>query len=211
MKKMLAAVAAVVAVGSLATGSASASTTSSLWGKITSNRLTYLTSALNATGLDDVMKDCEAEVAPITVFGPTNAAFEALFAALGIDPNTAEGEAAIAALVEDGTLEAILTYHVVPGAVMSTDLEEGLVTTLNGKKVQFTESGGTWYVNNAKITKVDIEACNGVLHVIDAVLLPSDGDLGGDTGSGTTMAMLAAALLGAGLLVTAISRRRIAA
>ncbi|MFM8267374.1 MAG: fasciclin domain-containing protein [Ilumatobacteraceae bacterium] len=210
MKKMLAAVAAVVAVGSLATGSASASTTSSLWGKITSNRLTYLTSALTATGLDDVMKDCEA--GPITVFGPTNAAFEALFAALGIDPNTPEGEAAIAALVEDGTLEAILLYHAVPGAVMSTDLTESTVSTLlTGKKVQFTESGGAWYVNNAKITKVDIEACNGVLHIIDAVLLPSDGDLGGDTGSGTTMAMLAAALLGAGLLVTAISRRRVTA
>lgn len=206
MKKMLAAVAAVVAVGSLATGSASASTTSSLWGKITSNRLTYLTSALTATGLDDVMKDCEA--GPFTVFGPTDAAFEALFAALDIDPNTPEGEAAIAALVADGTIEAILTYHVIPGTVMSGDLEEGSVATLNGKKVEFTESGGSWYINNAKITKVDIEACNGVLHIIDAVLLPSDGDLGGDTGSGTTMAMLAAALLGAGLLVTAISRRR---
>ena len=102
---------------------------------------------------------------PFTVFAPTNAAFAKLLDALDI---TAEE------LLAQPDLAKVLTYHVVAGKVMSTDLTDGLeADTVNGEKVKFDLSGDPM-VNDAAITSVDIEATNGVIHVIDTVLVPEN-------------------------------------
>jgi uncharacterized surface protein with fasciclin (FAS1) repeats len=119
-----------------------------------------LAAALTAAGLVDTLKG----EGPFTVFAPTDAAFAAL------------PEGTVEALLNDiPALTAILTYHVVPGKVMSTDLSEGLTaTTVNGADITITLEGGA-KVNGATISAADIEASNGVIHVIDAVILPPEG------------------------------------
>lgn len=102
---------------------------------------------------------------PFTVFAPTNAAFEKLLGALDI---TAEE------LLAQPDLAKVLTYHVVSGKVMSTDLTDGMkAATLNGQEVAFDLSASP-KVNDSAITAVDIEATNGVIHVIDTVLVPEN-------------------------------------
>jgi transforming growth factor-beta-induced protein len=99
---------------------------------------------------------------PFTVFAPTNAAFDALFAQLGIsgiDDLTAE------------QLVPILTYHVVPGNVVSTELSSGEVGTLNGQNLSVDLSAGV-KINESEVIAADIQGSNGVVHVIDQVLLP---------------------------------------
>ena len=99
---------------------------------------------------------------PFTVFAPTNEAFKALFKQLGVSG------------VKDLTAEQltpILTYHVVSGKVMSTDLTNTSVATLNGQKIKVDLSNGV-KINESKVTKADISGTNGVVHVIDRVLLP---------------------------------------
>lgn len=100
---------------------------------------------------------------PFTVFAPTNAAFEAL------------PEGTLETLLKPENkdqLVSILTYHVVPGKVMSTDLSDGMkAATVNGAEVTITTAGGA-KVNGANVVSADIEASNGVVHVIDAVILP---------------------------------------
>jgi len=99
---------------------------------------------------------------PFTVFAPTNEAFKALFKQLGVSG------------VKDLTAEQltpILTYHVVSGKVMSTDLTNSSVATLNGQKIKVDLSNGV-KINDSKVTKADISGSNGVVHVIDRVLLP---------------------------------------
>jgi transforming growth factor-beta-induced protein len=100
---------------------------------------------------------------PFTVFAPTNDAFETLFAALGIsgiDDLTAE------------QLIPILTYHVVSGNVLSTDLSSGTVPTLSdGKQLTVDLSSGV-KINDSQVLAADIQGANGVVHVIDKVLLP---------------------------------------
>lgn len=99
---------------------------------------------------------------PYTVFAPTNEAFKALFKQLGVSG------------VKDLTAEQltpILTYHVVSGKVMSTDLTNTSVATLNGQKIKIDLSNGV-KINESKVTKADISGTNGVVHVIDRVLLP---------------------------------------
>jgi uncharacterized surface protein with fasciclin (FAS1) repeats len=100
---------------------------------------------------------------PFTVFAPTDAAFAALPAgvvdALLLDPT--------------GDLAQILLYHVASGNVLSTDLSDGqIVTTLQGQTVTIDITGGNVFVNNAQVIVADLLAENGVVHVIDAVLLP---------------------------------------
>ncbi|VVT04910.1 fasciclin domain-containing protein [Rhizobium sp. EC-SD404] len=100
---------------------------------------------------------------PFTVFAPTDEAFAAL------PDGTVED-----LLLEENRdqLVSILTYHVVPGAVASSDLTEGLTAaTVEGSEVTFTLEGGP-KVNEANITQADITADNGVIHVIDAVIMP---------------------------------------
>jgi uncharacterized surface protein with fasciclin (FAS1) repeats len=100
---------------------------------------------------------------PFTVFAPTDAAFAALPAGTVEDLLKPENK---------DKLIAILTYHVIAGKVMSTDLSEGLkAATVQGSEVTITLNGGA-KVNGATISTADIEASNGVIHVIDAVILP---------------------------------------
>jgi transforming growth factor-beta-induced protein len=99
---------------------------------------------------------------PFTVFAPTNDAFKSLFSQLGVSG------------VKDLTAEQltpILTYHVVSGKVMSTDLSNTSVATLNGQKIKIDLSSGV-KINDSKVVAADIEGKNGVIHVIDSVLIP---------------------------------------
>lgn len=101
---------------------------------------------------------------PFTVFAPTNEAFAALPAgvldALLLPENVA-------------TLAKILTYHVVSGMVMAADVKDGDVATVEGSTVKLSTKGGVT-VNKAKVVIADVMADNGVIHAIDAVILPKD-------------------------------------
>ena len=101
---------------------------------------------------------------PFTVFAPTDAAFEALPEGTVEDLLKPENK---------DKLVSILTYHVVPGKVMSSDLSEGMTAkTVQGGEIKITLEGGP-KVNGATISAPDVEAGNGVIHVIDAVILPA--------------------------------------
>jgi transforming growth factor-beta-induced protein len=100
---------------------------------------------------------------PFTVFAPTNDAFAALFAALGISDLD---EVA----VED--LTSILTYHVVGDNVMSTELSAGSVASISGEEFEVTIDGEVMINGTVKVVATDIQGTNGVIHVIDAVLVP---------------------------------------
>ena len=100
---------------------------------------------------------------PLTVFAPTDDAFAALPAGLVDCLLLPESKDA---------LTAILTYHVVDGAVMSTDLTAGPVPTLQGEDITVDLSDGVTLNDSVKVTTADIEASNGVIHVIDGVLVP---------------------------------------
>jgi uncharacterized surface protein with fasciclin (FAS1) repeats len=127
---------------------------------VAAGSFTTLVAAVQAAGLVDTLKGA----GPFTVFAPTDAAFAALPA--GTVENLLKPE-------NKDQLVAILTYHVVPGKVMSTDLSEGLkAKTAQGGDVTITLDGGP-KVNGAVISGPDIAASNGVIHVIDAVILPS--------------------------------------
>jgi len=105
------------------------------------------------------------EDAQFTVFAPTDAAFAAL------DPTF------LANLVNNDTanLTKILTYHVVTGKTMSTDLSNGMrVKTVQGKQITIKIENGKVYIDNAMVTTADIACSNGVIHVIDAVIVPKD-------------------------------------
>jgi uncharacterized surface protein with fasciclin (FAS1) repeats len=119
-----------------------------------------LAAALTAAGLVDTLKG----PGPFTVFAPTDAAFAALPAGTVDTLLKPENKA---------KLTAILTYHVVAGKVMAADvvkLKEA--KSVNGAMVAVKVDGGNVMINNAKVTTADIEASNGVIHVIDTVLLP---------------------------------------
>ena len=124
------------------------------------DRFSTLVAAVSAAGLVETLQG----PGPFTVYAPLNDAFAAL---------------------PDGTVEtllkpenkdqlvAVLTYHVVPGKVMAADVV-GLssATTVNGKDVHIRVRDGAVHINRATVTATDIEASNGVIHVIDKVLLP---------------------------------------
>lgn len=110
---------------------------------------------------------------PYTVFAPTNEAFEALPAGLLdelLKPKNKE------------VLTQILTYHVVAGEVMSTDIEPGDVPTVEGEDLTIAVTDGTVTVNGATVEAADVEASNGVIHVIDEVLVPPNVDVASLTG-----------------------------
>ena len=120
---------------------------------------TTLVAAVQAAGLVDTLKGA----GPFTVFAPTDAAFAALPAGTVEDLLKPENK---------DKLVSILTYHVVPGKVMSGDLTEGMkAKTVQGGEVTITLDGGA-KVNGAAVSTADIETSNGVIHVIDAVILP---------------------------------------
>jgi len=118
-----------------------------------------LATALKAAGLVGALKG----PGPFTVFAPTDAAFASLPA----------GTVATLLKTPKGELTRILTYHVVPGTVMAADITDGMTAkTLEGSTVKFTVKDGKVYVNGAQVTTADVPASNGVIHVIDKVLIP---------------------------------------
>ena len=118
-----------------------------------------LVAAVQAAGLVDTLKGD----GPFTVYAPVNDAFAALPA----------GTVESLLLPENkDQLTAILTYHVVPGKVMSTDLSDGMTAaTVQGGDVTIGTEGAVT-VNTATVVSADVEAANGVIHVIDSVILP---------------------------------------
>jgi uncharacterized surface protein with fasciclin (FAS1) repeats len=115
-----------------------------------------LATALQAAGLVDTLKG----KGPFTVFAPTDAAFAKI------------PKADLDALLKDkAKLTAVLTYHVVPGKVMAKDVKAGTVKTVQGGMLTLGTTGGVT-VDNAKVVQADIVASNGVIHVIDSVVLP---------------------------------------
>ncbi|EEW23790.1 fasciclin domain-containing protein [Rhodobacter ferrooxidans] len=126
---------------------------------VAAGNFTTLATALTAAGLVETLKG----PGPFTVFAPTDAAFAALPAGTVEDLLKPENK---------DQLVAILTYHVVPGKVMSTDLTEGMkAATVQGGEVTITLDGGP-KVNGAVISAADVAASNGVIHVIDSVIMP---------------------------------------
>ena len=116
-----------------------------------------LATALGAAGLVDTLKG----KGPFTVFAPTDEAFAKI------------PKADLDALLKDkAKLTAVLTYHVVPGKVMAKDVKAGQVKTVQGSNITVSTSSGGVSVNNAKVVKTDIVADNGVIHVIDTVIMP---------------------------------------
>ncbi|MBD1813830.1 fasciclin domain-containing protein [Microcoleus vaginatus DQ-U2] len=121
-----------------------------------------LTKALGSAGLVTTLQG----KGPFTVFAPTDAAFAALPKATVEDLLKPANKA---------KLTKILTYHVVPGAVLSTSLKSGDVKSVEGSSLNVAVSAGKVTVSGANVVKADIKASNGVIHVIDKVLMPPDG------------------------------------
>jgi uncharacterized surface protein with fasciclin (FAS1) repeats len=119
-----------------------------------------LAAALQAAGLVDTLKG----KGPFTVFAPTDEAFAKLPAGTVEDLLKPENKA---------KLVAILTYHVVPGKVLADQVTKmNSAKTINGESLAISINGGTVMVDNAKVIKTDILCSNGVIHVIDSVVLP---------------------------------------
>ena len=115
-----------------------------------------LATALQAAGLVDTLKG----KGPFTVFAPTDDAFAKI------------PKADLDALLKDkAKLTAVLTYHVVPAKVLSKDIKPGKVKTVQGSELTIATAGGVT-VDGAKVTTADVMADNGVIHVIDTVLMP---------------------------------------
>ncbi len=128
---------------------------------VNAGQFTTLAAALNAAGLVQTLKG----PGPFTVFAPTDAAFNKLPPGTVADLLKPENKA---------KLVAVLTYHVVPGKVMSSSLA-GKVTnaaTVQGQSVKIDATMGGVMVDNARVTAADIQATNGVIHVIDTVIMP---------------------------------------
>ncbi len=130
-----------------------------------SDNHTTLAAAVSAAGLVQTLQG----TGPFTVFAPTDAAFAALPAGT------------VATLLEDpeGALTDILLYHVVGSKVMSASLSNDMkAPTLYGEDLTITITGGNVFINDARVTVADIETKNGVVHVIDAVLIPEEEEAG---------------------------------
>ena len=125
-----------------------------------SDSFTILAAALEAADLSEML----SEEGPYTVFAPTDEAFEALPAGTVEQLLMPENK---------DVLMQVLTYHVIPGAVLSTDLESGNVATLEGSDVT-VDVGDTVTVNNANVLVADVQASNGVIHIIDRVIVPPE-------------------------------------
>jgi transforming growth factor-beta-induced protein len=124
---------------------------------------TVLVAALERAGLVETLSG----EGPFTVFAPTDAAFESLLADLGITQEE---------LLEREDLADILTYHVLSGSVFAQDaiaLDGQSAETVNGQSVDISVREGSVFVNEARVTTADVEASNGVIHVIDSVLVPT--------------------------------------
>jgi len=125
---------------------------------VSSGQFKTLVKAVQEAGLVDTLKG----EGPFTVFAPTDAAFAKLPA------GTVE-----ALLADKDKLTQILTYHVVAGKVMSNQVKTGAVKTVQGQTLNVRAEDGMVTVNDAQVTAADIVASNGVIHVIDTVVLPN--------------------------------------
>lgn len=122
---------------------------------------TTLLAAAQAAGLVETLNG----PGPLTVFAPTDEAFATALQTLGLTADQL--------LADKPTLTSILTYHVVKGEVLSTDLTDGMMApTVNGADLTIDINGSTVKVNDATVTTPDVKASNGVIHIIDGVLLP---------------------------------------
>ena len=125
---------------------------------VSAGQFKTLVKAVQEAGLVETLKG----KGPFTVFAPTDEAFAKLPAGT------------LDALLKDRQkLAAILTYHVVPGKVMAAQVKPGQVKTVQGQSLTVTSRSGAVMVDNAKVVKADIVADNGVIHVIDTVVLPN--------------------------------------
>ncbi len=129
---------------------------------IAAGHFTTLAAAINAAGLTTELSG----KGPFTVFAPTDEAFRKLPAG------------AYDSLLKDtGKLKAVLNYHVVSGYLMARDLKSGEVATAQGSALSAVVSSSDVRVNGARVTKADIVATNGIVHAIDAVILPKSWQL----------------------------------
>ena len=138
-----------------------------------------LVAAVSAAELAEALKGD----GPFTVFAPSDEAFAKL------------PEGTVESLLEDptGQLARILLYHVVPGKVMASDVSDGLIAeTLRGAEVSFSVSDGKVMINDAEIVATDIETSNGVIHVIDSVILPPEDIVDVAVGAGSFNTLVAA-------------------
>ena len=125
---------------------------------VAAGNFSTLVTAVKAAGLVDTLKSD----GPFTVFAPNDAAFAKIPAA---DLN--------ALIADKDALTKVLTYHVVAGKVMAADLSDGqVVKTLNGQDLTVSIKDGKVMINGATVTAADLTGSNGVIHVVDAVLLP---------------------------------------
>ena len=129
---------------------------------IAAGHFTTFAGAVSAAGMTNAL----AAKGPFTVFAPTDEAFKKL------------PHGAYDALLKDaGRLQAVLNYHVVSGYYMSRDLKSGEVMTTQGTALTAVVSPADVRVNGARVTKADIVASNGIVHAIDAVILPKNWQL----------------------------------
>jgi len=120
-------------------------------------KFTTLLSALTAASLTDTLRTA----GPYTLFAPTDEAFQRL------------APGALDALLNDtNRLYTVLAYHVVPGIITAKDVTPGNIMTIAGTSLVASRHGGEIFLNGAKIMRADIPASNGVVHMIDAVIMP---------------------------------------
>lgn len=150
MKKLLIA-------GAIALASISAQAKDIVDTAVGAGSFTTLVTALKAAGLVETLKG----KGPFTVFAPTDEAFAKVPKA-DLD----------ALLMDKNKLTAVLTYHVVAGKIQSKDIKPGKVKTVQGSELTIAKTNGGVTVDTAKVTAADIIADNGVIHVIDTVLMP---------------------------------------
>lgn len=124
---------------------------------VSAGQFKTLVTALQEADLVDTLR----QAGPYTVFAPTDAAFAKL-----------PKEKLDALLKDKAQLTAVLTYHVVPGKVMAAQVKPGAVKTVQGQSFTVSTQGSNVMVDEAKVVKTDIAASNGVIHVIDTVILP---------------------------------------
>ncbi len=160
IKQMAAAVAAAAVVFAASAGPARAQGKDIVETAVAAGSFTTLAKALQAAGLVETLKGS----GPFTVFAPTDEAFAKLPAGALEDLLKPENKA---------KLTAVLTYHVVPGKVMASQVT-GMTSakTVNGEPLGIAVKDGGVMVGGAKVVKTDVAASNGVIHVIDSVVLP---------------------------------------
>ena len=146
----------ILIAGAIAVASLSAQAKDIVDTAVGAGNFKTLVTALQAAGLVETLKG----KGPFTVFAPTDEAFAKV------------PKADLDALLKDkAKLTAVLTYHVVAGKVMSKDIQPGKVKTVQGSSLTIATVGGVT-VDGAKVTTADIAADNGVIHVVDTVLMP---------------------------------------